>query len=305
MVDRRAEPLSPLDAATLWPQLHRLDTEVVATRNGEPLFHNAGLATVGIGRIPRFGRTIVVGVRARLTYQGVLVARELARGLAWEVVSLRIARDRDNATVTALLDAVAGEVPARNGRLLHMRYAEGSTHEDAIIRAGIHGYAREDLFAPPATGGAGATAFRPATRADRAAIFRLYCRAVPAVIRSHEAATQQEFRAVLDAYDCDEELVLDADGAVVAWAGAGGREGRLLCGPDAHAAIGPALELLDGRLGRHGTLVLGRHQESERRIALEQGYTELGTRVVAARRLAALSPVKEALAVPVTSGVPN
>lgn len=306
MADRRAEPLSPLDAATLWPQLRRLATEVVATRNGEPLFHSAGFASVGIGRIPRLARTIVVGVRTRLTYQGVLVARQLAGGLAWEIVSLRIARDRDNATVSALLDAISAEVVSRQGRIIFMRYAEGSTHEPAILRGGLGAYTREDLFAPPAPAAHRRTSrFRAATRADRAAIFRLYCRAVPAEIRRHEAATQPEFRAVLDTYDCDEEHVLDAEGAVVAWTGLGGREGRLLCGPDATAAIPAALDLIAESIGRQGTLVLSRHQEAEHRIAIEHGYTELGTRVVATRRLAVLNPMKEALAVPVASGVPN
>jgi hypothetical protein len=306
MAERRAEALSPLDAATLWPQLHRLDTEVVATRNGETLLFNAGLAAIGIGRIPRLTRTLVVGVRSRLTYQGILVARELAGGAAWEVVSLRLGRDKDDETVSALLRETANEIPARGGRSVFMRYAEGSPHEDAIQRGGLIGFAHEDLLAPPPmTPRRPAPPFRAVARADRAAIFRLYCRAIAAEVRRHEAVTQQEFRAVLDTYACDEEFVLDGEGSLVAWSGAGGREGRVLCDPEAESAIIMAIDLVHTEVGRVGTLVLGQHQETEHRIALERGYTELGTRVVAARRLAALNPLKEALAVPVTSRVPN
>ena len=53
MSDLRADTLSPIDAATLWPQLHRLDTEVIATRGGENLLVTCGLAATGLTRLPR------------------------------------------------------------------------------------------------------------------------------------------------------------------------------------------------------------------------------------------------------------
>ena len=83
MSELRAEPLSPIDAATLWPQLRRLATEVVATRAGENLLLSSGLAATGLTHLPRMPRTVVVGLRRGLNYRGVLVGRELAGGAGW------------------------------------------------------------------------------------------------------------------------------------------------------------------------------------------------------------------------------
>ncbi|MDZ7726692.1 MAG: hypothetical protein U5Q44_00035 [Dehalococcoidia bacterium] len=308
MAELRAEPLSPLDAATLWPQLRRLGTEVVATRARDHAMRRAGLAATGFGQLPKLPRLSVAGVRRGLAYQGVLVARQLSQGSAWEIVSLRIAREKDDETITLLLDTAAGEAANRGGRQLFMRYAEGSPHERAMHGGGLDGFTREHLYAPLA-GGPGDTsqagAFRLAERADRHDIFRLYCRAVPEAVRRHEAVTQQEFRAVLDAFGCDEEYVLDSEGTLAAWVGVSDQEARIL---DAgwHPEAGDiALQVAGMHLGTSGVLVLGEYQEREHERALAHGYAELGTRVVAARRLAALNPLKEALAVPVTSRVPN
>ncbi len=50
------------------------------------------------------------------------------------------------------------------------------------------------------------SAFRPAARSDRHAIFRLYCRAVE-MVTATKPPTQQEFRAVLDSFDTSREVV--------------------------------------------------------------------------------------------------
>ena len=70
MSELRAEPLSPIDTATLWPQLHHLATEVIATRGGENLLVSSGLAATGLTRLPRMPRTIVLGLK-RLGYDRV------------------------------------------------------------------------------------------------------------------------------------------------------------------------------------------------------------------------------------------
>ena len=77
MSDLRAEPLSPIDAATLWPQLGRLNTEVIATRGGENLLVSSGLAATGLTHLPHVPRTSVLGVRRGLGYRGVCVARDI------------------------------------------------------------------------------------------------------------------------------------------------------------------------------------------------------------------------------------
>ncbi len=288
----RADALSPIDAATLWPQLHRLKTEVIATRVGENMLFRAGLAATGLGHLPRLQRTIVLGIRRGLRYRAVLVARELAGGAGWEVVSLRIARDTDPEGVAGLLVSVAHEAALRGGRTVYLRYSEGSTHEDGILHGGFVAYTRESLFATPAVPGAHSPGpFRKAEGRDRAAIFRLYCQVVPESVRRSEAVTQQQWRAVFDSYDCEEEHVEDGDGSLRSWVGIGEHEARVMCDGGGWDA---ALTLVHRRGKKPGSLVVGEYQEHLASLAEDCGFVPLGTRVVAARQLAARNPLKEA-----------
>jgi hypothetical protein len=299
MSEPRAEPLSPIDAATLWPQLHRLSTEVIATRAGENLLLSSGLAATGISNLPRIPRTVVLSVRRGLSHRGVLVARELAGGAGWEAVSLRIARDKDDETVTSLLGAAGHEVARRGGRTLYLRYPDGSPHSQAIHRGGLTRYHEERLYAlRHRQGNGGAAQFRQATRADRAGVFRLYCKAVPEHVRRNEAPTSADWRAVLDSYDCDREFVLDGEKGLLAWAGLSERECRMLVEGGHEEADEGLLDVAEAHLGRHGALVLGEDQANLEHKAAARGYTPLGTRLICARRLAALNPLKEAVAVP-------
>lgn len=297
MTELRAEPLSPIDAATLWPQLHRLDTEVIATRGGENLLVSSGIAATGITRLPHVPRTSVVGVRRGLSYRGVAVARRLSGGAGWEVVSLRIARPKDDEAVIALLSGLAHEVAMRDGRTLYLRYAEGSPHATALRQAGFFAYRLERIYAlPPGARGA-ETPCRPAARADRQPIFRLYCRAVPEMVRRHEAPTQQEFRAVLDSFDTSREFVLDGPGSLLAWVGIGEREAHVLVEGN-EDSIEAALDLIEASAPRHGALVVAEHQPGLEGVAAGRGYPALGVRLMCARRLALLNPLKEVVAVP-------
>ncbi|MGE5597010.1 MAG: hypothetical protein ACM3S1_13380 [Hyphomicrobiales bacterium] len=301
MRESRAEPLSPIDAATLWPQMHRLATEVIATRAGENLLITSGLAATGLTRLPRVPRTAVLGVKRGLGYHGVLVARELAGGAGWEVVSLRIAREKHDDVVIDLLAGAGVEVARRGGRTLYLRYPESSPHRDAIRRAGLMAYRIERLYAITATVAPSHTQFRPAARSDRHGVFRLYCRTVPEHIRRQEAPTQQDWRSVHDSYDCEREFVLDRDGALDGWAGFGDRECRLLIDPMVEGLVDAALDLVELHAPRHGTLVLGEDQGSLEGTAIARGYTPLGVRLLCARRLALLNPLKEVVAVPAGS----
>lgn len=301
MTDLRAEPLSPIDAATLWPQLRRLDTEVVATRAGENLLLSSGLAATGLTHLPRMPRTAVLGVKRGLTYRGVLAIRELSGGAAWEAASLRIAREKDDEATRSLLGAAGEEVSRRGGRSVYLRYAEGSTHGPAVRQGGFIPYSFERLHAPPNTSAdLRATAFRPAGSGDRAGLFRLYCRTVPENVRRQEAPTQQDWRAVVDAYAAQRHFVLEGDGAAVAWAGIGEREAYVLVDDGVEGAVDATLDLMEGRLDRRGTLVITGFQGSLERAALARGYTPLGVRLVCVRRLAVLDPLpaKEVVAVP-------
>ncbi|HMO96541.1 MAG TPA: hypothetical protein PKD27_10515 [Tepidiformaceae bacterium] len=300
MSELRAETLSPIDAATLWPQLHRLDTEVIATRGGENLLVSSGLAATGITRLPRVPRTAVLGVKRGLAYRAVAAARELAGGAGWEVVSLRIARPKDDEAIVAVLAGVAQEVAIRGGRTLYLRYAEGSPHAGALRHAGFFAYRLERLFAVRGGKHSNETPFREAGRQDRSAVFRLYCRAVPEMVRRNEAPTQQDYRAVQDSFECEHEFVLDGEGALVAWVGIGEREAYVLIdGPE--GCVEASLDLIEARLPRHGTLVVAEHQPNVEHTAQERGYPTLGVRLMCARRLAQVNPLKEVAAVPVES----
>jgi hypothetical protein len=298
MSEMQAEPLSPIDAATLWPQLGRLHTEVIATRGPENLLVSSGLAATGLTHLPKVQRTAVLGIRRGLGYRGVAVARELSGGAGWEVESLRISRPKDDEIVVGLCEGVSAEVAARGGRTVYLRYAEGSTHAEALRHGGFYAHRLEHLYAVPAGGARGETPFRPLTRADRHGVFRLYCRAVPEMVRRHEAPTQQDWRAVLDSFDCSREFVLDGPGGgLAAWAGIGDRESYVLIDDPEGGAVEATLDLIEAQSPRDGTLVIAEHQFRLESAAAERGYAALGTRLMCARRLALLNPLKEVVAV--------
>ncbi len=302
MSELRADPLSTIDAATLWPQLHRLGTEVIATRSSDNLLLSSGLAATGLNNLPRMPRTAVLGVRGRLRYRGVLAARELAGGAVWEVVSIRIAREKDDDVVTALLGGACAEIARRGGRALQLRYPEGSPHADAVRKAGFMVYRLEQLYAiPPGPKGAAEAMLRPAKRADRAGIFRLYCRVVPEHIRRQEAPTLQEWRAVQDSYDCQREFVFERDGAIEAWVGVGEREVFVLVDGTVEGLIDAVVDEVDRQAGRQGTLVLAEFQGDIEHNARGRGYTALGMRLVSTRQLALRNSLKEVVAVPAES----
>lgn len=298
----RAEPLSPIDAATLWPQLHRLGTEVIATRAGESLLLRSGLAATGLSRLPALPRTIVVGLKRGLGYRGVLVIRKLAGGAGWEAVSLRMAREKDDETVLELLTSGSQEVAQRGGRTLYLRFAEGSPHREPIRRSGLMVYRLERLYALPLSVAPRETSpFRPARRADRHGVFRLYCRTAPEHVRRQEAPTQQDWRAVLDSYDCEREYVFEREGALAAWIGWGEREVRVLLDPAVEGLGDATLDVVETHAPRHAALVLGEDQSRLEHEAVARGYTALGVRLLCARRLALLNPLKEVKAVPAES----
>jgi hypothetical protein len=273
--------------------MRKLSTEVVATRAGENLLVASGLAATGLANLPALPRrTIVLGVKRGLSYRGVLVGRELAGRGAWEAVSLRIARDKDDEAVTSLISAMAPEVVRREGRALLLRAAEGSPHAEAIRHAGMMVIRLERLYAIRRKEGAQPpSAFRPANRADRHAVFRLYCRAVPEPVRRAEAPTSQDWRAVLDSYDVERECVAEHERGLIAWAGIGERECRLLIDSPVEGIADAALDFLESQSPRHGALVLAEDQVDLEHRAVERGYPEMGVRLVYSRRLAALNPL--------------
>ncbi len=294
MTELRADCLSPIDAATLWPQLGRLGTEVVATRAAGHLLLTSAIAATGLANLPRMPRTAVLGVKRGLGYRGVLVSRELDGGAGWEAVSLRLARPTDDAATTALAASAALEAARRGGRTLYLRLPEGSPHHDALRRTGLAAYGEERLLAIPRERTRSVpSGLRPAQRQDRHGVFRLYCRVVPENVRRQEAPTQQDWRAFQSTLDCDREFVLDCDGGIAAWAGIGSREAYALFDPAVGGVQDAVLDLVEGHEGRQVTLVATHYQFDLQRRAEERGYLPLGTRLLLARSLAAVNPLKE------------
>ncbi len=292
-----AYPLSPIDAATLWPQMPRLDTEVVATRSSENLLLRSGIAAIGLAHLPHVPRTSVLGVKRGLRYRAVVVTRELAGGSAWEVVSLRLARDIDNDAVECLLGAAANEMVRRGGKRLLMRYAESSPHEDAVLGAGLRPFVAEQLYAIPSRNVLpGNGPFRTVVRSDRPALFRLYCRAVPESVRRNEALTQQEFRAIYDSHDVAHEFALDLEAGMGLWVGIGDREARVMAGTVPRESLDLSLDLIEAQPSRAATLVVAEYQPEVASCAEARGYALMGTRLVSARRMAILNPLKEVAA---------
>lgn len=300
--DLHAEPLSPFDAATLWAQMASLSTEVVSTRSTASLLLNSGVAATRLGNLPRFHRTMVLSVKRGLRHRGVIIISELSGGTAWEVVSLRLTRDKDDSAVTVLLATASDEMVRRGGKRLVMRYAESSPHEDAIRAAGLRSYVREHLYAlPPRNVLPGNGPFRTVVRSDRAAIFRLYCRAVPESIRRHEALTQQEYRAIHDSHETAHEFALDHEAAMAVWVGIGDREARIMAVAVGAETLDACLDLIEAQPSRPATLIVPEFQPEVARRAMDRGYGELGTRLVSARRMAILNPLKEV----VVAGIPD
>jgi hypothetical protein len=132
-------------------------------------------------------------------------------------------------------------------------------------------------------------------------VFRLYCRSVPEHVRRSEAATQQEWRALLDSYDCHSQHVLEGGSGFAAWVGVGEREARVLFDAASGNLAAEALDLVESQVGRHGTLVLSAGQVELEREAEARGYTPLGVRLLCSRRLALLNPLKEVAAAAVIS----
>jgi hypothetical protein len=217
------------------------------------------------------------------------------------VVSLRIARPKDDEVVIALCEGVSAEVAQRGGRTVYLRYAEGSPHAEALRKGGFFAYRLEHLYALRPSATPSETPFRQSGRADRHGIFRLYCRAVPEMVRRHEAPTQQDWRAVLDSFECSHEYVLDGPTGLAAWVGIGEREAYLLIDDPDGGVVQATLDLIELHSARHGALVVAEHQFPIEAAAVERGYTALGVRLMCARRLAIMNPLKEVVAVPAES----
>jgi hypothetical protein len=303
--DLTADPLSPIDAATLWPQLPRLDTEVVATRSTESLLLRSGIAATGLANLPRVPRTSVLSVKRGLRHRAVVVTRELAGGSAWEVVSLRLARDIDNDAVKCLLGAAAEEMVRRGGKRLLMRYSESSPHEEAISSAGLRPFVSEQMYAIPTRNVLpGYGPFRTVVRSDRPALFRLYCRAVPESVRRNEALTQQEFRAIYDSHDVAHEFALDLEAGMGLWVGIGDREARMMAAAIPSESLEFGLDLIEAQPSRPATLVVAEYQPEIASRAEARGYALMGTRMVSARRMAILNPLKEVVAAGISETMP-
>ena len=108
---------------------------------------------------------------------------------------------------------------------------------------------------------------------------------------------------MLDSFECSHEYVLEGPAGLAAWVGIGEREAYVLIDDPEGGVVQTTLDLVELQSSRHGTLVVAEHQFPIESAAVERGYTALGVRLMCARRLALLNPLKEVVAVPAESSV--
>jgi hypothetical protein len=110
---------------------------------------------------------------------------------------------------------------------------------------------------------------------------------------------------VLDSYGCERQYVFEAEGAVLAWVGIGGREARIMVYGMTEGALDGALDLVETQSSPQAAIIISGFQEDVARRALEREYTPLGTRFCSSRRIAILNTLREAASVRVKETLPT
>ncbi len=149
-----------------------------------------------LGRGDVSGRAWVVVENGRI--DGLAVARARCHGLVWDIEHLHVV-EQSRGQAAELLDHVCQEAARRGARRVFLEVPSGADGSELAKRAGFERYTEAVVYRlnPPfrvdkVEGFQG----RPRLRADEQAMFQLYNAAVPAVIRSAEAMTYEEWSAL-------------------------------------------------------------------------------------------------------------
>jgi hypothetical protein len=155
----------------------------------------------------------------RQRLQGLVGARDRGGNLAWEIDYLLDATS-DHTMTPSLLDYVVAQAGKDGALKVFVRLPAGSDLLQPAIETGFVAYQNETLFIR----GSGSPksmqpdGLREVAAADSYPLFRLYCAAVPEVIRRYEAATFDEWHAAQERrwFKNGPHLVIERESRLVA-----------------------------------------------------------------------------------------
>lgn len=149
-----------------------------------------------LGQSPARGRAWVGVDGGKI--RGLAVARARYGGLVWDVEHLHAVEGADECAVE-LLDRVCQEAVARGARRVFMEAPVGVRAGEVARRGGFERYTQASVYrlVPPfRLPGSDHFEGRPRLRADEQGLFQLYNAALPAVVRSAEAMSYEEWSAL-------------------------------------------------------------------------------------------------------------
>ncbi|MDP8924554.1 MAG: hypothetical protein M3O34_16995 [Chloroflexota bacterium] len=196
-------PLRPTDLVGVGMFLRRADVTELTSHTWPKVQPECGRLPTAIalrqplGLGPGWGRAWVATDDGALT--GLLVARGRAGGLVWDVEHLHAVAGRPE-VAASLLDAVSQDAVSGGARRLFIDMGAGEAGAHVARRAGFERYTGVTIYRldPPFSASRGDNFYegRPRLRADEHALFSLYNAAVPAIVRSAEAMTYDEWSAL-------------------------------------------------------------------------------------------------------------
>ena len=129
---------------------------------------------------------------------GLVVARSRSSGLVWDVEHLH-ASEGSHEAAAELLDRICQEAVSRGARRVFMEAPLGSRGQQVAQRAGFERYTGSSVYRmlpPLRLPSSEHFEGRPRLRADEQSLFQLYNAALPAIVRSAEAMTYEEWSAL-------------------------------------------------------------------------------------------------------------
>ena len=149
-----------------------------------------------LGRSPTRGRAWLSEEGGKIV--GLVVGRARCGGLVWDVEHLHLL-ETARGHAEGLLDRVCAEAVAGGARRVFMETPVGEVGLEVARHAGFERYTSSSVYRldPPfRVGKLEHIEGRPRLRADEQALFQLYNATVPAVIRSAEAMSYEEWSAL-------------------------------------------------------------------------------------------------------------
>jgi hypothetical protein len=155
-----------------------------------------------------------------LTLQGLISARRLHARHCWEIDTLICATPEQEAVCLDLLESMVRGAGKASAQKVFLRLLSDSPLAPYARKTGFVPYTRELVYFRGSRPEQieEAAVLRKATQRDDSALFRLYNRNVPELVRRHEALTLQEWQARRQDARLRGEFVEEREGQIVAWA---------------------------------------------------------------------------------------